>query len=1551
MRKLQWQKISANAVYGKNNVWTKVGGVANGCRVDFDALEELFTSEKDGKDADGGSRADGAGSAAAGGPRRKRELAEVNILDQRASLKVNIFLKQFRLSHAEIVQLVRDGRSKDMGAEKLRGLLKVLPEQEEIEALKNYNGDVTKLASAEQFYHHLLSLPFYKLRTEIMLLREEFAHSVGWISEALDTIIVTAQDIKESKVLQEILYLVLVTGNFLNAGAYPGDAAGFKLTSLLKLTEMRSNKPRMNLLHVVVMQAEKRNPKLLGLPDEMKYLKNTADINTEALTGDIKGLQAKLASYIEQLESASADMRAQFMQFLTSATQELVVLERDIRELETVRLELVEYFAEDSATFKLEECFNIMRTFTEKFRRAVHENKQRELLEKKQQQRQLQKAEQQQHGSGSRQSTSGRRVEDDNQSASVASSEDEGHIVNSILGDIRSGFIQKKNLGDAAFHVAKVKKVTLDSSGGSAGQGSPASSGDALDGTVTLKTTRDSAPAVDAAAASTVAVADAQKHFVFQKAANSGAGDGAHMLASLAEEQENSPSASPAAAAAAAQDGSNVKRRSRVILDDDEELIEFLSTAQALADREKERGTPEGAEGEFARQMSLRRRRGQRRIPTSLSLPNMNQREIAADTATVAASSASASAAGAAPAGTGHLAPPEEKQALQRTSSWRARLGMQATDVSPSAASGRQSARQPASDKTSQQPPSSSSSAAAVSAIGSPVLAIPLTAIGDRGSPLDGAATAATERGPGLVASASAEKDPAGASLLPAVSPSTGSGSEGGGSSSRVGSLSGVTAALDATIEAMERSMAEGLRLGSGAGEGSSRSGGSPTGSSSGSSLALRRRSSYMDAVSPGRRISTVDSGRDERGTWNLPADRKEQRSSSLRDADKQDASATPPAAPRQYSWRQKVYGTYGDLAEAGKAASNSGAGGDGPSPSLLIPTTSAGSTDRATTASLAAPSVAAAASAVADRSPLSPESRPLSRLRSAIAAEGLLSPSAQPRATAMADVTAPAVAASAGQWSSQPALALVGKEADVTANVLHALRARREEQEERPLHATPTTSQVGSRISSRFKDMYTAVPDEDEAARAVLDPPVSSLNGGVATAAAAAGSPKEEGNQTDSGFETKSECASVRTSYSSGSHVDMIDSLSSTASGVSAAAVLLSLSSSSAGSSSMTPDAEAAGSNETLKDASDSGGPSLSSSGRGGDSRKSSMTVGGGGSARRAGTTQRRSNAAAAGSSLTPLTPDRGTAGGSGFAGSGTSKTSSAPSRPASTAGRISAAVAATSRPSPTPPQSASQESLEQYESAGSLASAPGRSTAASRARTAAAVSRQSSSASSASAASKAVSLRDSPGGGGASVAAVGGSQQRSRNSFDDSALNELSRLAASAGGGGGEVGSGGSSRLRRSATMQRSQIRAETAARQLSAVVTDRTTASASTRTLSRSSVDGKRKSSFGASLAVSATKEGGGGGHTGATAAVSAAAATASAVATAAADDTTPLLPAAESAADVASTTAAAGTARSDDSHKTGVKSSFLKRMLGKDKKIVEKKEPAEKKRTKS
>lgn len=57
------------------------------------------------------------------------------------------------------MEMIRNGEHSDIGAEKLRGLLKILPESDEKEMLKNFDGDMTKLASAEKFLLMLMAVP------------------------------------------------------------------------------------------------------------------------------------------------------------------------------------------------------------------------------------------------------------------------------------------------------------------------------------------------------------------------------------------------------------------------------------------------------------------------------------------------------------------------------------------------------------------------------------------------------------------------------------------------------------------------------------------------------------------------------------------------------------------------------------------------------------------------------------------------------------------------------------------------------------------------------------------------------------------------------------------------------------------------------------------------------------------------------------------------------------------------------------------------------------------------------------------------------------------------------------------------------------------------------------------------------------------------------------------------------------------------------------------------------------------------------------------------
>lgn len=109
-----------------------------------------------------------------------------------------------------------------------------------------------------------------------MLLKEEFAANLSYLEPSINAMVFAGDDLMNNTLLREVLYMVVVAGNFLNAGGYAGNAAGVKLSSLQKLTDIRANKPGMNLIHFVALQAEKRNRELLTFPENLTTLENAS---------------------------------------------------------------------------------------------------------------------------------------------------------------------------------------------------------------------------------------------------------------------------------------------------------------------------------------------------------------------------------------------------------------------------------------------------------------------------------------------------------------------------------------------------------------------------------------------------------------------------------------------------------------------------------------------------------------------------------------------------------------------------------------------------------------------------------------------------------------------------------------------------------------------------------------------------------------------------------------------------------------------------------------------------------------------------------------------------------------------------------------------------------------------------------------------------------------------------------------------------------------------------------------------------------------------------
>ncbi|XP_069129886.1 uncharacterized protein [Argopecten irradians] len=456
MRSLQWQKIPTNKVLsGKPNIWSTAGRRFNGyvSNMDFEAIEELFSVPSPQTTAVTTNQNGTPGTL----ERKKKESTEVNLLDGKRSLNVNIFLRQFRMPNEQIVQLLRDGASERFESERLKGLLRILPDQDEIERLQSFDGDKDRLGSAEQFFLCLLGLPQYKLRIEGMLVKEEFKANMDYIKPHVEAVIETANEIKAHDDLQELFYLVLIAGNYLNGGNYAGDAAGFKLSSLVKLTETRANKPRMNLLHFVIMQAEDKNPELLTFPEKLKYLKDATQAPLETLGSDIANLAGRVKTLSKELETVGPDFKAQMTGFLTEAEKDIVELQADMEDMENLRLELADFFCEDRNTFKLDECFKILHTFCERFKKSVTENSQRQKQEKKAEARRQQQMKDNENKNSP--------VEDVKSPEEMVMDrgelkEPKGSIVELLLADVRRGFTGRR-IGDNNFSVKKVQKVSL----------------------------------------------------------------------------------------------------------------------------------------------------------------------------------------------------------------------------------------------------------------------------------------------------------------------------------------------------------------------------------------------------------------------------------------------------------------------------------------------------------------------------------------------------------------------------------------------------------------------------------------------------------------------------------------------------------------------------------------------------------------------------------------------------------------------------------------------------------------------------------------------------------------------------------------------------------------------------------------------------------------------------------------------------------------------------------------------------------------------------------
>ncbi|XP_061854822.1 inverted formin-2-like [Colius striatus] len=160
-------------------------------------------------------------------------------------------------------------------------------------------------------------------------------------------------------------------------GHHTGDAGGFKISALLRLTETKANQSHITLLHHILEEVGKHHTDLLQLPRDLEFVSKAAGIRFDVLRAEAGASLKKLLEIEKRLLLSPDDLKIQHGKSVQDSLSDLKDLQKEFATIERKKEELADYLCEDRNKMSLEDVFRTMKTFRELFLKALQENQER----------------------------------------------------------------------------------------------------------------------------------------------------------------------------------------------------------------------------------------------------------------------------------------------------------------------------------------------------------------------------------------------------------------------------------------------------------------------------------------------------------------------------------------------------------------------------------------------------------------------------------------------------------------------------------------------------------------------------------------------------------------------------------------------------------------------------------------------------------------------------------------------------------------------------------------------------------------------------------------------------------------------------------------------------------------------------------------------------------------------------------------------------------------------------------------------------------------------
>lgn len=382
LKRANWKAIVPHKLSEKS-FWVKVHEEKHASPDILHGLAQRFSSKPMAKKIDTGDNGVKTGTL--------KKVKDLKVLDSKAAQNISILLggSLKHLSYNDVKKCILRCDDAVLSDNVLQQLINYLPSPDQLHKLEEYRSQYDDLTEAEQFAITLAEIKRLLPRLKSMSFRQHYNEIVADVKPDIVAGTTACEEVRRSKKFAEILELILLLGNVMNSGSRNGQAFGFEISFLPKLTSTKDVENKTTLLHYLVETIESKFPHLLSFEDELRHVDRAARVAVDSIQKALRQMDSSVRNLETDLNNCKVpqsedDKFVQVMgSFAKEAREQCEILQSMFKKMDALYTDLSEFFSFDKLKYTLEEFFTDVKSFKDSFYQAFKDNqKVREAEEK-----------------------------------------------------------------------------------------------------------------------------------------------------------------------------------------------------------------------------------------------------------------------------------------------------------------------------------------------------------------------------------------------------------------------------------------------------------------------------------------------------------------------------------------------------------------------------------------------------------------------------------------------------------------------------------------------------------------------------------------------------------------------------------------------------------------------------------------------------------------------------------------------------------------------------------------------------------------------------------------------------------------------------------------------------------------------------------------------------------------------------------------------------------------------------------------------------------------